>query len=386
MRLFSNKRRPVHLSPFPMEHVARAPLSDAALAAVKTLPPLPAAKPGNLLDDICGQYCSIYEGFRNGAISAEKAPYFESPAERANELKSMALFFDATLVGASAIPPAAWKTKPITGHAHAIVLLVEYGDHVEAGNPVHDLIAGSEGAAARMRASEVAVVLSAYIRQLGFNAVAHTPRQSDVSLPVMVVQAGLARHVGGGGAGERLEAPFIGTRFAIAAVTTDMALEPDLPLAPRRPFEGGVAWWLGTGGTETWWNRRQRRRRPGEWGRYPMEKVKRVDETTTLIIDDEVPRLPKRSNGFYRGHKGDFGDKVAREFSRFAIKTPVGLALADLQIAHTPHQDGQVAPKTQANSHDPEDNRRALKTLAHHLGADIAGTCEAKRYTWYSHD
>ncbi|MGH7005061.1 MAG: 4Fe-4S dicluster domain-containing protein, partial [Alphaproteobacteria bacterium] len=47
---------------------------------------------------------------------------------------------------------------------------------------------------------------------------------------------------------------------------------------------------------------------------------------------------------------------------------------------------GQVAPKTQANSHDPEDNRRALKTLAHHLGADIAGTCEAKRYTWYSHD
>src|SRR6185295_12158747 len=124
----------------------------------------------------------------------------------------------------------------------------------------------------------------------------------------------------------------------------------------------------------------------GEWGRYPMESVRRVPEATTLIIDDEVPRMPKRSNGFYRGKKGDFGEKVAREFGRFAIKTPAGAALADLQIAQTPHQDGEVAPRMDPASLDPERNRRALKTLLHHLGADIAGTCEAKRYVWYSHD
>ena len=117
-----------------------------------------------------------------------------------------------------------------------------------------------------------------------------------------------------------------------------------------------------------------------------MEKVKRVEEATTLIIDDEIPRLPKRSNGFYRGHKGDFGDKVAREFSRFAIKTPVGMALADLQIAHIPFQNGQASPRVEERSLDPELNRRALKSLLHHLGADIAGTCEAKRFVWYSHD
>ena len=117
-----------------------------------------------------------------------------------------------------------------------------------------------------------------------------------------------------------------------------------------------------------------------------MEAVKRVLQPTTLIIDDEVPRMPKRSNGFYRGKKGDFGDKVAREFGRFAIKTPAGAALAELQIAQTPHQDGKVAPEVDAASRDGERNRRALKTLLHHLGADIAGTCEAKRYVWYSHD
>jgi hypothetical protein len=155
----------------------------------------------------------------------------------------------------------------------------------------------------------------------------------------MAVQAGVARLEDGA-----LMAPFIGSRFAVGVVTTDMALAADVPLAPRRFMEGGAAWWLGLGGTETWWNRWFARRRPGEWGRYPMETVKRVEESTTLIIDDEVPRLPKRSNG-YRGHKGDFGDKVAREFGRFAIKTPVGTALADMQIAHTPHQNGQIAPQ-----------------------------------------
>jgi ferredoxin len=117
-----------------------------------------------------------------------------------------------------------------------------------------------------------------------------------------------------------------------------------------------------------------------------METVRRVAEATTLIIDDEVPRMPKRSNGFYRGKKGDFGEKVAREFGRFAIKTPAGAALAELQIAQTPHQDGEVAPQMDPASLDAQRNRRALKTLLHHLGADIAGTCEAKRYAWYSHD
>jgi reductive dehalogenase len=381
MRLFSNKRRPVHLGAFPLERLARAPLSAAARAGIATLPSLPGARRGNALDAICAEYCSIYEGFRDGKVAAEKAPYCEAPKERAEELKAMALFFDAALVGTAAIPPDARTGAPLAGHTHALVVLVEYSDHVEADNPVHDLIKESEGAVARMRATEIAVVVSAYLRQLGFRAVAHTPRRAEISLPLMAAEAGLVR-----AAGDRLEAPFIGHRFALAAVTTDLELATDMPLAARRPLEGGLAWWLGTGGTETWWNRALRRRRPGAWGRYPMEKVKRVEEPTTLIIDDEVPRLPKRANGFYRGHKGDFGEKVQREFPRFAIKTPVGMALADLQIAHTPYQDGQIAPTAKAESGDPEQNRRALKTLAHHLGADIAGTCEAKRYTWYSHD
>ncbi|HUQ76922.1 MAG TPA: reductive dehalogenase [Burkholderiales bacterium] len=376
MRIFSNSRRPVHLGRFPLERLPRAPLSEEALQAVKDL--RATSLPENALARICREYCAIYERFRGGAPAPEKAPYFEAPQDRANELKSMALFFDATLVATSAIPAAAWLGAPLAGHTHAVVLLAEYADLVERGNPVYDLIKESDGAAAKLRATEVGVVLSAYIRQLGFSATAHTPAVSDVSLRVLALAAGLIR--------KNMEAPFIGRRFALAAVTTDMQLAVDLPLAEKSAFDGGAAWWLGTGGTETWWNRWAQRRRPGEWGRYPMEKVKRVAESTTLIVDDEVPRMPKRSNGFYRGKKGDFGEKVAREFGRFAIKTPAGAALADLQIAQTPFQDGEVAPQVDPASLDPQRNRRALKTLLHHLGADIAGTCEARRYAWYSHD
>ena len=376
MRIFSSRSRPVHLGRFPLERLPRAAVSEEILRSVRK--PAPPDVTKNVLAGICREYCAIYERFRSGVPAADKAPYPENPRERSNELKSMALFFDATMVAACAVPSAAWLQAPDGAQTHALVVLVEISDHVEGDNPVHDLIKQSDGAAAKLRAAEVAVVVSAYVRQLGFSATAHTPHASDVSLPVLALHAGLIRR--------NLEAPFVGSRFALAAVTTDMALEADLPLAKKRFLEGGVAWWLGAGGTETRWSRAAARRRPGEWGRYPMESVRRVPEATTLIIDDEVPRMPKRSNGFYRGKKGDFGEKVAREFGRFAIKTPAGAALADLQIAQTPHQDGEVAPRMDPASLDPERNRRALKTLLHHLGADIAGTCEAKRYVWYSHD
>lgn len=82
-----------------------------------------------------------------------------------------------------------------------------------------------------------------------------------------------------------------------------------LPLAARRRSEGSLAWQIGLGGTEIWWNRAARRNRPAHIGRYPMEKIRRVPETTTLIIDDEVPRLPKRASGFFRAAKGDFGGR-----------------------------------------------------------------------------
>jgi hypothetical protein len=197
------------------------------------------------LAKICVEYCDIYERFRDGAVAAEKAPYLEDPQARSNELKAMALFFDATLTAACDVTASLWLRQPTTGHCSALVLAVEYNDQVEDDNPLQDLIRGSDGAVAKMRATEIAAIVSAYIRQLGFSAVAHAPHNTDVALAAIAVQAGLARLEDG-----VLVAPFIGARFAIGVVTTDMRLAPDRPLAPRGIFDGGAAWWLGTDGTE----------------------------------------------------------------------------------------------------------------------------------------
>jgi len=380
MRILSNRHRPVHLGAYPMERLSRGPLSADQYVALRTvsLGDPPASNP---LAKICAEYAAIYDEFRLGDPAPERAPYHEAPIARSHELKAMAYFFDSTLVGICTVHPSAWLGDPVAGQTHALVLVVDYNDHCEPDNPVHDLIANSRGAVARLRAAEIAVILAIYVRQLGFSATAHTPSASDVSLPLLAASSGLVRWEGGS-----IQAPFLGSRIAVAAVTTELELAADLPLAPKRSFDGGIGWWLGVGGTETWWSRRARSRRPGEWGKYPMERIRRVTETTTLIIESEVPRLPKRAGGFARARMGDYGEKAAREISRFASKTPLGTGLRALQSALQPYQSGSVRAAVEPDTLDPVENRRALKTLAHHLGADVAGTCEAKPYAWYSHD
>ncbi len=380
MRIFSSKGRPFPLGPFPLESIRRmasAPDLEAARDAVQGRP----AADGNQLALICDRYQQIYEAFRNGAEAPERAPDAESLAERASDLKGLGYFFDATMVGLCRVPPAARDAGLPASHSHAIVLLVEDGTIAEADNPVYRLICESGGAAAKLRATEIAVILALYLRRLGYAATAHTPRASEVSLAMLAVESGLARV-----AKARLAAPFVGDRFALAAVTTELELPEDGPLAAKRAFEGGLAWQLGIGGTQTWWNRALRHNRPADQGRYPMESVKRVDETTTLILHEEVPRIAKRANGFFRAAAGDLGDKAQREVQRFASKTPLAAATRCIIAAQQPHQDGPVAPEPSADSRDPDRNRRAVKTLMLHLGADLVGTSEAKRYVWYSHD
>jgi hypothetical protein len=86
---------------------------------------------GNALAKICREYCEIYERFRDRAVAQEKAPYFEDPVARSNELKSMAPFFDATLIqmrrrwlAAPAIRTRPYVQQPLT---RAAALLVPLG-------------------------------------------------------------------------------------------------------------------------------------------------------------------------------------------------------------------------------------------------------------------
>ena len=116
-----------------------------------------------------------------------------------------------------------------------------------------------------------------------------------------------------------------------------------------------------------------------------MERIKRVDTPTTLIFEDEVPRVPKRAAFFERALRGDMGPKPQRERTRFATKHPFAHAMTPLICGMVPFQNGQIAAQKAPGLTDAEDNTRAVKSLGYFLGADMVGICEAKAYAWYSH-
>jgi len=374
MRIISNRHRPVHLGPFPLERVARA-RTAASLSGVHDNFPARSETP---LGRIVNEYIALFEQFRAEPPAPERAPYPPDPRRLANELKANCYFLNASLAACCEIPDLAWTGTRIEGHRHALAILIEYGRDPEPDNPAAGWVRGSEYDCALLRAAEIAMISASFLRRLGFAATAHTRDRTDVAHAVILRCAGLAH--------ADLAAPFIGNRYASCVVTTSEPLAADWPLAGEGGLlEGGLGWWLGAGGSETWWERWLAARRPSDGSRFPMENIKRVPETTTLILEDEVPRVPKRANFFTRALNGDLGEKAQRERWRFAYKTPIADAYVKLIRAMVPLQNGKVFLAKSENSNDPLANARAIKSLMYYLGADMTGACEAKRYCWYSH-
>ena len=161
---------------------------------------------------------------------------------------------------------------------------------------------------AALRATEIAVILSSYLNLLVI-ARAHSATTSDVDLNKFAVAAGLCTVEDG-----RVVAPYLGEKFGLAVVTTDMELAPDLPLAPgsEQPWfkTKGLAWWLGSGSSKSALNRDPYARRDYVSGGYPFETLKRVDKPTTFIDEERVARVPKRADMFARAQFGDLGPKA----------------------------------------------------------------------------
>jgi reductive dehalogenase len=376
MRILSNRNRPVHLGALPLERVARAPALPDLAAARDAFP----ARSETRLGRIVNEYVGLFEQFRAEPPAPERAPYPSDPQRLANELKANCYFLNATLAGCCEVPPQAWLGAPLGGERYALAVLVEFGRDPEPGNLAVEWVRGSEYDCALLRAAEIAMISASFLRRLGFAATAHTRDCTDVAHAKILLAAGLARWQDGAAV-----APFIGRRCASCIVTTSAPLAADAPLAPGGAFDGGLGWWFGAGGTDTWWERWLASRRPSDGSRFPMENIRRVAETTTLILEDEVPRVPKRANFFTRALNGDLGEKAKRERWRFAYKTPIADAYVRMIRAMVPKQGGEPAAERDARTTDPVANARAVKSLMYYLGTDMTGACEAKRYVWYSH-
>ena len=384
MKLFSHKKRPVHLGPYPLERLPRAadpastPLGSDGQRRAEDRQPGP-----HSATHAYSLYLDLFDAERTGDVSPQ-APIPDDPAERSRNLKSGLYFLDADMAGCGVIPDEAW-TGEQQPHRFAVVSLVAHTRTHGSVQPGDEWIDGTRQANADLRASELGVITASYIRRLGFDAIAHTPTATDLDLERVALQCGLIERRRG-----ELRAPCLSSGFALSVVSTDMEVTPDAPLARRGPVArlrstSGLGWLLGWGGTRAGFGRLNGDHRPLHMGRYPMERIKRVEEATTLILPDEIERVPVRAGGFPRAANGDMGPKFEADVKVFAFKTPQAQSYVQQIAAMVPYQDGETADTPAPRTSDPDHNANALKALAHHLGGDMVGVCEVPSYAWYSH-
>ena len=366
---------------------------------------------------------------RDGEVTSAPAEIPDCPRERSRHFKAASYYFDTSMVGiarleqdhllaqprrnpmidgirqeleegqpvtyaagvdaiyADTLAAARQQLGPIAGHGHAIVMLIEHARAPRADEPGTEWFRGTQAERSALLSANAAVVIASYLRTLGYSARSHTATTSDVDLNRLAVSAGLCGMVGG-----RAENAFVGDRFGLAAVTTSLDLSPDLPLAANAGRNGlrshGPSWQFGIGlerrsaTTVPFANREFR------MGPHAFESLKRVDEPTTLIDSERVPRFPKRSDFFARALFGDMGKHVqeAAKGAHYVMKSPIGgcarRALGALLLLQFGEARGPIADSTL----DAGRNADNIKAASYYLATDAVGLSKAPDWVYYSHN
>lgn len=433
MRLFSYRNRPFHLGPYPLERLPRTD-TPPDLAAVPAMQPLSFHRSeGASLVNAMRRYQAMLDAIRDGMVKKEKAVIPDDLQERARHLKSFGYYQDASQVGVCKLTSEMFLPEPVVNpyigalaellrsqqtktlaagidvimaelresmnappttvahHSHALVFLYEYPRAPEPDEPGCEWLADSMAERTCVRAAETGAILSNYIRLLGFEARAHSGACADVDLNKLAVAAGLAR-VERGAAGPLLVNPYTGLRFGLCAVTTNLEVAADRPLAASGTMDRwrshGPAWQLGMGFAKSRFNQLAYRNRRYVDGAHPFEKSRRVEIPTTLIDEPRIPRVPKRTDMFARAIFGDMGDKlqdaarngnyVRKSATSFAARRPLG--------AFVLLQDGPVAADIAAGTEDARRNADNIKAALYFLGADAVGISRCPDWAYYSHD
>ncbi len=429
IRFFSDKNRPVHFGPYPLERLRRTgKMPD--LAAAPAMTPLSFHRPEQpeSLVNAMGEYQAMMDAIRDGLVNRATAEIPSSPAERANHLKAFGYFSDASMIGIGPLADEARLSEPMRnpdidrlahdlktrqtktlasgidvimadlkesmeappremdGHRHAIVFLYEHMRDPNPDEPGSDWIQNAQAHRGALRATETAVVIANYIRLLGFDARAHTATSSDVDLGKLAVAAGLVSAEDGA-----LVAPWLGTRFSLAAITTEMDLAHDAPLARmgEQPWFKtlGPSWWFGAGFAKNAFNRDPYATRNYADGAHPFERLKRVEAPTTYIDEANVARVPKRTDMFARAQFGDMGKSVqdGAKGGYYARKSAPSFAQRRALGAFVLLQDGPSNSSAKPPT-DAERNAANLKAASYFLGVDAVGLSRCPDWTWYSHD
>lgn len=410
MKLFSQKERAIHLSPYKLEQLKRC--DSTPLHAIPDFEQLSfdrSERPASIVNAM-RDHQAMLDAIRDGLINKSVADAPVDLDERANHLKSFGYFADASIVGATLISDEALLTEPylnpdiarlaqelrtrqtktlasgidlimadlkesmeappstIEGHTHALVFLYEHPRDPTPDEPGTDWIMDATAHRSNLLAAETAVVIANYLRVLGYDSRAHTASSADVDLNTLAVCAGVAIM-----RDHQLVAPFLGTRFGIAAVTSTFEFTPDKPLDPSTVSAHDSA-------SQRYHNRRFMD------GAQPFEKLKRVDKPTTFIDELRVPRVPKRTDMFSRALFGDMGKKLqdGAKGGHYVRKSAPSTAQRRALGAFVLLQDGESAPEP--SPIDPTRASELIKATSYFLGVDAVGISRCPSWSWYSHD
>lgn len=431
MKYFSDKHRPVHLGPFPLERLERA------ASGVTDFSNVPVCEQLNFVDEnspenivnAMSEAQAMLDAIRDGLINKAKAEAPNDLTERQNHLKAFGYFCDVSMAATCSFGPELLLAQPfrnpdidalaeklrtnqtkslasgvdvimadlrdamnappkeMLGHNHALVFLVEQPREVRQDEPGSVWLKGAGHARSALRSMETAVILAQYLRLLGYEARAHGHSTSDVELNRLAVASGLATIENG-----ELYNPYLGTRFSIAAVTTEFAFAHDLPLVPfaeqPKSKTHGFAWKFGVGTAKSAANLDPFKDRRFVDGVHPFETLKRQDKPTTFIDEDRVPRVPKRTDMFARSLFGDMGKKnqQASRNGHYVRKTAPSMAQRRGLGAFVLLQDGGQEATASMSTKNPNTNAENIKAMSYFLGADAVGVSRCPEWTWYSHD
>ncbi|MGD9077412.1 MAG: reductive dehalogenase [Desulfobacteraceae bacterium] len=175
----------------------------------------------------------------DGEVADKIAPLPDDPIWMAGHIKETAYFLRADLVGICELPPyavyswGAWHggEKIELNHKYAIAIVIDQDSRTELAFTGNDWISNSMSFMSYTTSGFIACILADYIRQLGYPARAHHALNYQVVVPPILLWAGLGEMCR---IGDIVLNPFLGPRFKVAVVTTD------LPMAIDKPIDFGL--------------------------------------------------------------------------------------------------------------------------------------------------
>lgn len=187
------------------------------------------AAPAKAQRRVLGAFVLLQDGDPNPVVASGTT----DPARNADNLKAASYFLGVDAVGLSRCPDWVWyshdaRGEPINPTQHnAVSIIIDQGFETTDGSSGDDWISVAQSMRAYLRFSTLGGVLAKQVRDLGYEAKAHTNIDGEVLQPPLLLLSGLGEV---SRIGEVILNPYLGPRLKSGAVTTTMPMTHDKPI------------------------------------------------------------------------------------------------------------------------------------------------------------